>query len=66
MTWHRTWLIQCNAADCSTAALPPNPQSPDQMPEGWVTDGTQHLCPECIAKQAEQAESVAEEPAVEE
>lgn len=60
MTWHRTWLIQCNVKDCSNAALPPNAQNPDQMPEGWSTDGTQHVCPSCAAAAAEKSEPVEE------
>lgn len=60
MTWHRTWLIQCNVKDCGNAALPPNTQNPDQMPEGWSTDGTQHVCPSCAQKAAEQKSAESE------
>jgi hypothetical protein len=44
MTWHRVWLIKCNGENCGAGHVTENPNID---PEGWVTNGTEHLCPDC-------------------
>lgn len=59
MTFHRVMLIKCNGEGCSQAHITDTPM---QDPEGWVSDGTQHLCPECQQKRDE-PQVVESEPA---
>lgn len=48
MTYHHVWLTKCNGDNCDNGHVEANtPVDPD----GWVTDGTQHMCPDCVARQ---------------
>ena len=58
MSWHRTWLIKCDQEDCTNGYAT---GTPEECPENWATDGSRHICPDCIAKQREQMEQVVEE-----
>jgi hypothetical protein len=49
MSWHKVWLIKCNGEECQSGHITENP---NVDPEGWISDGTQHLCKECQEKQA--------------
>ena len=63
MTWHRIWGIKCNNEGCTNIFVTDNPS---EDPTGWVSDGTSHLCEECVAKKAEeQAVSGDQEPVAE-
>ena len=57
MTYHRIWMIKCNGENCPNAQVVDNP---NLDPEGWISDGTQHLCSDCREKQQEKTD---EEPA---
>jgi hypothetical protein len=57
MTYHHVWLTKCNGDDCSNGHV--EVTAPTD-PEGWATDGTQHLCPTCVESQ--QQEEVTELP----
>ena len=57
MTYHHIWLTKCNGEDCERGHIENTPVDP----EGWATDGTQHLCDECVAKKAEQEKSEQED-----
>lgn len=44
MTYHHVWLTKCNRSDCESEHVELHaPVDPD----GWATDGTRHLCPDC-------------------
>ena len=47
MTYHHVWLTKCNGDECSGAHVEATAPAD---PEGWATDGTQHLCPDCARK----------------
>lgn len=49
MTWHRIWGIKCNVEGCSDIFVTSNPV---EEPEGWMSDGTSHVCAACAAKQS--------------
>lgn len=58
MTYHHVWLTKCNGEECSNGHVEANiPSDPD----GWATDGTQHLCPECQQKQGDSPIEMTEE-----
>lgn len=60
MSYHHVWLTKCNGVECDNAHVEATPKDPD----GWLSDGTQHLCPACVEKRnAEQVPE--EEPATE-
>lgn len=63
MTWHRIWGIKCNADDCASIFVTENPA---EEPEGWVSDGTRHICADCLEKQRELQADAAEESASDE
>lgn len=48
MSWHKVWLVKCDGSECEQGHITRNP---DEMPEGWGSDGSQHACASCLAKQ---------------
>jgi uncharacterized Zn ribbon protein len=63
MTYHHVWLTKCNAEGCSSAHVEATAPAD---PEGWATDGTKHLCPDCAKKAKQAAEESTEGEAVSE